>query len=76
VGGSTASRGDQILNAESFERLGYSYVLEEDRLTNETLLEAIEKVYAARETYITAMKSATQADATGVIVKMIKELAK
>ncbi|MCR5684880.1 MAG: undecaprenyldiphospho-muramoylpentapeptide beta-N-acetylglucosaminyltransferase [Lachnospiraceae bacterium] len=70
-----ASRGDQILNAESFERLGYSYVLEEEKLTNETLLESIEKVYNERYKYYAAMKAATQADATGVIVKMIKELA-
>ncbi|MFR8178632.1 MAG: glycosyltransferase [Dorea sp.] len=32
-----ASRGDQILNARSFERRGFSMVLEEEELTNETL---------------------------------------
>ena len=68
-----ASRGDQILNAESFEHQGYSYVLEEEKMTNETLLEAIEDVFTNRESYITAMRQAKQADATEVIYKMIKE---
>ena len=35
-----ASRGDQILNARSFEQLGYSKVLEEEELTNDVLLSA------------------------------------
>ena len=36
-----ASRGDQILNARSFERQGFSMVLEEEEITNEILLGAI-----------------------------------
>ena len=32
-----ASRGDQILNARSFEKLGYSKVLEEEEITNEAV---------------------------------------
>ena len=36
-----ASRGDQILNARSFEQLGYSKVLEEEELTNDVLLSAV-----------------------------------
>lgn len=36
-----ASRGDQILNARSFERQGFSLVLEEEQLTKETLLNAV-----------------------------------
>ncbi len=70
-----ASRGDQILNAESFEKQGYSYVLDEDKMTNETLLEAINKVYNDRDRYIEKMKTAKQADATDVIFKMIDEMA-
>ena len=40
-----ASRGDQILNANSFRSQGFSYVLEEEELSNTTLLEAIEHVF-------------------------------
>ena len=36
-----ASRGDQILNAHSFERQGFSLVIEEEQLTNATLLDAV-----------------------------------
>lgn len=71
-----ASRGDQILNAESFERKGYSFVIEEEELTNETLLAAINSVFADKDRYIEAMKSSSQNDATEMIVQMIKELAK
>lgn len=67
-----ASRGDQILNAESFEHHGYSYVLEEEIVTNETLLDAINTVFADKDKYITAMKAATQADATDIIIDLIE----
>lgn len=40
-----ASRGDQILNARSFERQGYSIVLEEEELTSSVLLDAVLKLY-------------------------------
>ena len=39
-----ASRGDQILNARSFERQGFSLVLEEEQLTKETLLAAVKNL--------------------------------
>ena len=67
-----ASRGDQILNAESFEHQGYSFVLEEENVTNETLLDAINTVFANKIKYISAMKSASQADATDRIIELIK----
>ena len=70
-----ASRGDQILNAESFEKQGYSYVLDEDKMTNETLLQAINEVYNDRDRYIEKMKTARQADATETIFNMIDEMA-
>ncbi|MFC4403099.1 undecaprenyldiphospho-muramoylpentapeptide beta-N-acetylglucosaminyltransferase [Gracilibacillus xinjiangensis] len=37
----TASRGDQIVNAKSFEKQGYAHVLEEEQLTTETLHQAL-----------------------------------
>ena len=33
-----ASRGDQILNAKSFAKQGFSYVVEEEKLTDQTFL--------------------------------------
>ena len=68
-----ASRGDQILNARSFERLGYSKVLEEEEITNEVLLDAIHDLYKNRETYITAMSSSKHKDSIEQIVQLFEE---
>ena len=46
-----ASRGDQILNAHSFERQGFSLVIEEEQLTNATLLDAVHNLYENREQF-------------------------
>ena len=69
-----ASRGDQILNAESFERQGYSKVLEEEALSDETLLEAINDLYDNRETYIDAMKSSEYPNSIETIVQLIEKV--
>ncbi len=71
-----ASRGDQILNARSFERQGYSMVLEEEEITEETLLNSIKKLYAERQSYIDAMSSSTHMDSIRNITDLIDECAK
>ena len=68
-----ASRGDQILNANSFRTSGYSYVLEEEEVTNTTLLEAIDYVFAHKEAYVDAMKKNTEKDSIELIVDLIKD---
>ncbi len=68
-----ASRGDQILNARSFEKQGYSMVLEEEELTPQRLLEGIRSLYENRETYIAAMKASGQMDSIGRIISLIQE---
>lgn len=67
------SRGDQLLNAESFERQGYAYVIEEEDLTNETLLEGVNKVYESRADYTNKMRQSQQKDAVEIICKLIEE---
>ena len=47
-----ASRGDQILNANSFKKHGYSAVLMEEDITPETLLAAVRDLYQKRMTYV------------------------
>jgi len=71
-----ASRGDQILNAESFERQGFSYVLKEEDVTNETLLAAVNEVYENREKYVAAMNESKLNSAIETITEMIKTLSK
>jgi UDP-N-acetylglucosamine--N-acetylmuramyl-(pentapeptide) pyrophosphoryl-undecaprenol N-acetylglucosamine transferase len=68
-----ASRGDQILNARSFERLGYSKVLEEEELNDTVLLNAIRDLYQKRETYIQAMENSNQMDSISRIVDLVSE---
>lgn len=69
-----ASRGDQILNARSFERQGFSLVLEEEQLTKETLLAAVKTLYENRTTFINSMKNSGQQDSIGTIIKLIEEV--
>lgn len=52
-----ASRGDQILNANSFKNQGFSFVIEEEDLTDEVLLKAIEDVFGNKDTYFKNMES-------------------
>lgn len=70
-----ASRGDQILNAASFEKHGYSYVLQEEGVTEDSLMRAIEHVMADKDKYIAAMEAAPQGDAIEKICGLITEAA-
>lgn len=67
-----ASRGDQILNAASFQKAGYADVLHEEALTADTLVERIEALYVNRETYKAAMQSRNDSDAVASIIKLIE----
>jgi len=71
-----ASRGDQILNARSFERQGYSIVLEEEELNNSVLLDAILKLYKEKDAYIRAMKQSKQQDSVQTILDLIQKASK
>lgn len=68
-----ASRGDQILNANSFKEHGYSSVLSEENVTPESLLNAVNELYANRSKYIEAMSASKQSDAINHIMALIKE---
>ena len=67
-----ASRGDQILNARSFEKQGFSKVLEEENVTTDSLVAAVNEVYDGRDTYIAAMASSHTADAVTLITDLIE----
>lgn len=67
----SASRGDQILNARSFEKQGFSMVLEEEAITDNVLLNAVHDLYANRETYRQAMENAPGQDSISVICDLI-----
>lgn len=71
-----ASRGDQILNAQSFEKQGFSVVIEEEVITPEKLLNMIHETYKNRERYVTAMKKSNMINSVDKIVSLIEETAK
>ncbi|MBO5473155.1 MAG: undecaprenyldiphospho-muramoylpentapeptide beta-N-acetylglucosaminyltransferase [Lachnospiraceae bacterium] len=70
---SASSRGDQILNARSFESQCFSIVIDEDDLTSKVLLEKIQELYFNRQTYIDAMSKSKQRDAIGTIIGLIED---
>ncbi len=70
-----ASRGDQILNAKSFEKQGFSYVIEEEHLTAKSLLDGINIVSKQKKSYISSMEESGQMDSIHTIIELInKEL--
>ncbi len=71
-----ASRGDQILNARSFKEHGYSMVMEEEEITPEKLLSAVNELYNNRETYIRTMEKSPQSNAVETIIELIKKTSK
>lgn len=68
------SRGDQILNANSFQKQGFSYVLEEKNLNTDTLMTAVHEVYNNRDSYKKAMELSKQSNGIDIVIKLIKEL--
>lgn len=68
-----ASRGDQILNAKSFEKQGFSCVIQEEDMTDTLLLESVRSVYKNRQTYIDAMTGSGQMDSIATIIDLIKK---
>lgn len=71
-----ASRGDQILNARSFERQGFSMVLEEEEITDQKLLDSIRSLYSNRHSYEETMASGKQMDSIHHILSLIQEYTK
>ena len=69
-----SSRGDQLLNAESFERQGFSSVLKEEALTANSLLEAVDSVYNDRKTYAETMSRSNLNNSIETIIEIIKNI--
>lgn len=66
-----ASRGDQVLNAESFSNAGYSKVIEEEELNSNIILSSIKEVILNRDKYIATMKKSTASNGVDNIVNTI-----
>lgn len=70
-----SSRGDQILNARSFEAQGFSMVLNEDDLTTSLLVSKVNELFSSRLTYYNAMCKSSQMDSIEKIMQLINEAA-
>ena len=67
-----SSRGDQILNAASFESQGFSIVVQEENLTPDLLVEKMQELYFTRQIYIDAMNASLQMSSISSIMKLIE----
>lgn len=72
---SAGSRGDQVLNAESFEKQGFSMVLADNEDTSKLLAAKVRLLWDNRQKYIEAMEKSHQGDAIPIIMKLIDEQA-
>lgn len=71
-----ASRGDQILNAASFEKSGYSIVIQENEISNDKLYDAVISAYENRAKYEKAMAKSQLNNSIEKIVGLINEARK
>lgn len=67
-----ASRGDQILNAQSYEKQGFSTVIQEESLSGDILENALLDVYSRRDEIKEKMASSTLLDANNTILNLIE----
>jgi UDP-N-acetylglucosamine--N-acetylmuramyl-(pentapeptide) pyrophosphoryl-undecaprenol N-acetylglucosamine transferase len=72
----SASRGDQLQNAAYFERKGYSHVLFQEDITDESLYNGIMKLYEQRDEMKERMKADANADGTCAVLREIYSVMK
>ncbi|GAA0724438.1 undecaprenyldiphospho-muramoylpentapeptide beta-N-acetylglucosaminyltransferase [Clostridium malenominatum] len=69
-----SSRGDQILNAASFKKSGYSVVIEEEKLTGEKLKNEINLLYENKEKYTLNMNKSPIKNGVDNIINLIENI--
>ncbi|HPF87676.1 MAG TPA: undecaprenyldiphospho-muramoylpentapeptide beta-N-acetylglucosaminyltransferase [Candidatus Limiplasma sp.] len=70
----SASRGDQIKNAESFVKQGFAHVLRQEDLTAYTLVDALDALLKQRETLQSAMEACPVCDGTDAVLQLIEDV--
>ncbi len=68
------SRGDQLVNARTFARAGYSHLVEEEDLSDQTFLAAIREVYAHRREITGRLADFPVLDSTAIIRNLLVTL--
>ncbi|MED3038842.1 undecaprenyldiphospho-muramoylpentapeptide beta-N-acetylglucosaminyltransferase [Bacillus thuringiensis] len=74
----SSSRGDQVLNAEYFSRQGYAEVILQDRVSTNTFIHAVNKLYTNKERYIQNMNGYKKTNDEGIhqLIDIINEVVK
>ena len=71
-----ASRGDQILNANSFKNEGYALVMEEEEITKATFINKIEELITKKEELIANMNSGNNKVGNDAVINTILSVIK
>ncbi len=71
-----ASRGDQILNADSFKAQGFAEVIYEENLNGKLLVNTVDMLYNNKEKYISAMRASAGADGVSAVMREINNALK
>lgn len=71
-----ASRGDQILNANSFKKEGYALVMEEEEITKDSFLNKINELLSSKDKLIDNMEKAHSSIGNEAVIKTIKQAIK
>jgi UDP-N-acetylglucosamine--N-acetylmuramyl-(pentapeptide) pyrophosphoryl-undecaprenol N-acetylglucosamine transferase len=70
----SASRGDQIKNAENFEKQGFALVLRQEELTQETMTRSLDMLLAKRDDLKAAMEACPVRDGTDAVLRLIEDI--
>ncbi len=68
------SRGDQIINAQIFEKNGFASVLEQNTINKNILFECIENTLKNKQKFINNMKKANTPNGNKIIIEEIKKV--
>lgn len=72
----SASRGDQIVNAKSFEKKGFAHVLQDEEMTDERFLAEINRLVENEEQLIKNMKTYKSERAKDRVIQIIENESK
>ncbi|MCR4944758.1 MAG: undecaprenyldiphospho-muramoylpentapeptide beta-N-acetylglucosaminyltransferase [Clostridium sp.] len=68
-----ASRGDQILNAKSFEKEGFSLVLEEEEITKESFMKKVREMQKQKQSIVNNIKKGNKQVGNDAVIKVIMQ---
>lgn len=71
----SSSRGDQIVNAASFQKNGYAEVIPDEQVTKDRLVQTVHQVYEQRSIYMENMQKVKKRDPLLAIIQLIEKTA-